>query len=188
MKIKTIWHLRNLTGLAIKKVLICIITLCLMIHYGWNKAQGGEPSLQNKIFSKTLEDSTQITKLRKKSPTGAMIRSLVFPGLGQIYNEQYIKAGIVLAGQSTLIGFSFYYNNRARESPTPLEKEFYKDRRNLMYWLIGAATLLSMLDAYIDAHLYDFDTGPDLAIRIGTLNDSFRSDGVDFGFSLRAKF
>ncbi len=115
-----------------------------------------------------------------------MIRSLVFPGLGQFYNEQYIKAAIVLAGQGTRIGFSFYYKNRA--SKIPLEEEFYKDRRNLMYWWIGAATLLSMLDAYIDAHLYDFDTGPDLAIRIGALNDSFGADGVDFGFSLRAEF
>ncbi len=116
------------------------------------------------------------------------MRSLAFPGLGQFYNEQYIKAAIVLGGQGTLIGFSIYYNNIVKKSTISAEKEFYKDRRNLMFWWIGAATLLSMLDAYIDAHLYDFDTGPDLAIRIGALNDSFGADGVDFGFSLRAEF
>ncbi len=149
--------------------------------------ESGSPFNQN-FAKKSVEDSTKNTKLETKSPKGAMIRSLVFPGLGQFYNEQYIKAAIVLAGQGTLIGFSFYYNNRARESTTPLEKDFYKDRRNLMYWWIGAATLFSMLDAYIDAHLYDFDTGPDLAIRIGALNDSFGADGVAFGFSLRAEF
>lgn len=152
------------------------------------KAQESGLFLNRNFVKKSVEDSTKSVKLKTKSPKSAMIRSLVFPGLGQFYNEQYIKAVIVLAGQSTLIGFSFYYNSRARESATPLEKDFYKDRRNLMYWWIGAATLLSMLDAYIDAHLYDFDTGPDLAIRIGALNDSFGSTGVDFGFSLRAKF
>ena len=152
------------------------------------KAQESGSSFNQNFEKKSVEDSTRNTKLKTKSPKGAMIRSLMFPGLGQFYNEQYIKAAIVLAGQGTLIGFTFYYNNRASKSTTPLEKEFYQDRRNLMYWWIGAATLLSMLDAYIDAHLYDFDTGPDLAIRIGALNDSFGADGVDFGFSLRAEF
>ena len=152
------------------------------------KARESGSSFNQNFEKKIVEDSTKNTKLKTKSPKSAMIRSLVFPGLGQFYNEQYIKAAIVLAGQGTLIGFSFYYNNKASNSTTPLEKEFYQDRRNLMYWWIGAATLLSMLDAYIDAHLYDFDTGPDLAIRIGALNDSFGADGVDFGFSLRAEF
>jgi len=169
------------------KGLIAALILSSMIFSSPNaRAQESGSAFNQHFAKKSVEDSTKNTKLKTKSPKGAMVRSLVFPGLGQFYNEQYIKAAIVLAGQGTLIGFSFYYNNRARE--IPLEEEFYKDRRNLMYWWIGAATLLSMLDAYIDAHLYDFDTGPDLAIRIGALNDSFGADGVDFGFSLRVEF
>lgn len=152
------------------------------------KAQENSSFFNQNLMKKSVGDSTKNTKLKMKSPKGAMIRSLVFPGLGQFYNEQYIKAVIVLAGQSTLVGFSFYYNRKAREGTTSFEKEFYKDRRNLMYWWMGAATLLSMLDAYIDAHLYDFDTGPDLALRIGALSENLESNGVNFGFSLRAQF
>jgi len=168
-------------------IVAVILSSTIFIAPNANAQESG--SFFNQSFvKKSVEDSTKDAKLKTKSPKAAMIRSLVFPGLGQFYNEQYVKAAIVLAGQGTLVGFLFYYNNRARESTSPLEKEFYEDRRNLMYWWIGAATLLSMLDAYIDAHLYDFDTGPDLAIRIGALNDSFGADGVNFGFSLRAEF
>lgn len=169
--------------------LIPAVILSSTIFFASNaKAQESTPFFNQSFVKKSVEDSTKNFKLKAKSPKGAMIRSLVFPGLGQFYNEQYIKAAIVLAGQGTLVGFLFYYNERASESTTPLDKEFYEDRRNLMFWWIGAATLLSMLDAYIDAHLYDFDTGPDLEIRIGALNDSFGAGGVDFGFSLRAEF
>ncbi len=166
------------------------------------KGQESSALVSQNFEKKSVEDSTKNTKLKTKSPKGAMIRSLVFPGLGQFYNGQYIKAVIVLAGQSTLIGFSFYYNNELRKSTAALEKStttldmelyasakaFYRDQRNRMYWFIGAATLLSMLDAYIDAHLYEFDTGPDLALRIGALDQTSTPSRVDFGFSLRANF
>ncbi|MFQ5752682.1 MAG: DUF5683 domain-containing protein, partial [bacterium] len=66
----------------------------------------------------------------------------------------------------------------------------YIDRRNLTYWVIAGFTLLSMLDAYIDAYLFDFDAGPDLAMRIGTLQNyqGGSISGPVLGFSLRAKF
>jgi len=171
------------------KSLIAAVILSSAIFVESNaNAQESSPLFNQTFVKKSVEDSTKNAKLERKSPKGAMIRSMVFPGLGQFYNEQYIKAAVVLAGQGTLVGFIIYYNNLAKKSATSAEMEFYQDRRNLMYWWIGAATLLSMLDAYIDAHLYDFDTGPDLAIRIGALNDSFGADGVNFGFSLRAEF
>ncbi|MBD3232185.1 MAG: hypothetical protein GF315_00515 [candidate division Zixibacteria bacterium] len=39
----------------------------------------------------------------KPNPTGALLRSIAFPGWGQIYNRKYIKAGIFAIGEGLLI-------------------------------------------------------------------------------------
>ena len=149
----------------------------------------------NKIQKITIQqaqkDSTRKVTLNKKSPKGAMIRSLVFPGWGQWYNEQKIKAVLVFSLESFLLRLSVYYPHKAANSVSGSQAElFYKDKRNLTYLWIGGFTLLSMLDAYIDAHLYDFDSGPDLDLRIGVLNESITEKGKRkyLGFSLRATF
>lgn len=167
-----------------------VLTFFLIFHNGWNQAKCTEPVFQKKSFAKTLEDSTQMTKLRKKSPTGALLRSLVFPGLGQWYNEQKIKAAIAFSAESFLVGLAVYFNNKAKQSePGSTERNFYKDRRNLTFWVLGGVTLFSMIDAYVDAYLYDFDTGPELALRLGTLPTSTSMERpFGLGLSLRAKF
>ncbi len=120
-----------------------------------------------------------------------MLRSLAVPGWGQLYNGKWFKALLVVAAQGTLISLAVYYDGIADDFPVQSnEREFYLDRRNLMFWLMGATKLLSMLDAYIDAHLYDFDTGPELGLRIGSLQSPHSGPlhtGL-VGVSLQARF
>lgn len=174
------------------KYLTYVVSIYLLLTYFLCiNAQGAAPKFKKESLVKSLEDSTQNTKLRKKSPTGALLRSMVFPGWGQWYNEQKIKAAVVFTAEGFLIGFAVYLNKKVTDSePGSSERIFYTDRRNLTYWLIGGVTLLSMLDAYVDAYLYDFDTGPDLALRIGTLPAS--SNPVEtsriVGLAIRAEF
>ena len=40
---------------------------------------------------------------------------------------------------------------------------FYENNRNRMAWYLVAAIILSVMDAYVDAHLYGFDVSDDLA-------------------------
>jgi hypothetical protein len=119
-----------------------------------------------------------------------MLRSLVFPGWGQWYNQQKIKSLLVFSGEGTLIGLAIYYNQKANESTAASDQVFYQDRRNLMFWFIGGFTLLSMLDAYIDAYLYDFDTGPNLNLRAGFWENRTgeKTIGSQMGISLRLIF
>ncbi len=134
-------------------------------------------------------DSTVTARRQAKSPRGAMLRALV-PGWGQFYNGQVIKGMIVVAGQGTLIGLSLYYDQESKNFPVgSQDKDLYIDRRNLTFWLMGGLTLLSMLDAYIDAHLFGFDTGPDLGLRLGAIRSPVLAlTPVSLGMSLRAKF
>ena len=127
-------------------------------------------SLQN-----AAQDSLSSVQVKTKSPTWAMIRSGLVPGWGQFYNEQHIKSGLVFAIEGLLIGGAVVEHQRAEDdhreyedvSKSDQEREDawlrYSrriDRRNTYLWYLAGAKFLSMVDAYVDAHLYRFDQGP----------------------------
>lgn len=117
-------------------------------------------------FSQTQPLESAKDTVITKNPTGAMVRSILVPGLGQFYNGKWFK-GIVIAGTEVgLIANAVVLNQWANEAETDDERYFYLDNRNLSFWLIGATILYSMTDAYVDAHLFDFDDSPDLAFFI----------------------
>ena len=121
-----------------------------------------------------------------KSPMGAMLRSIAVPGWGQLYNGKWFKAILVCGTEVGLIVNAVYQNQMAVQSKIPLEREWYQDNRNRSVWWLLAAILFSMADAYVDAHLYDFDESPDLSLRIDTLHFGNEMDPI-FSLSLSMK-
>lgn len=106
-----------------------------------------------------------------KKPLNAVLYSAFIPGGGQIYNGKYIKAGIVVGVQSYLIGSAVYhhdkrsdYARRADQAISSTEiaameskRNEYRDLERNDYWWIGITAVLSIADAFVDAHLYDFE-------------------------------
>ena len=88
-----------------------------------------------------------------KSPWGAALRSVFFPGWGQWYNESYYKSALYF-GLVSAVGYNVYHNNRLyRETGA----ETYKDQRSRYYWYLGLTYLFMVLDAQVDAWLFKFD-------------------------------
>lgn len=112
-----------------------------------------------------------VTALCGVNPTHAMLYSAFIPGGGQLYNQAYVKASVVIGLQSYLIGTAFYhdskmddYKSKASSSSDPYltqsyrqRAEEFKDKRTSDIWWIGITAALSVLDAYVDAHLADFE-------------------------------
>jgi len=104
------------------------------------------------------------------SPTRAIVYSAFIPGGGQLYNKAYIKAGVVIAVQGYLIGSTIHldnkvdeYRKKANDATDPILMQLYservddyKERRTSNIWWMGITAALSMMDAYVDAHLADF--------------------------------
>ncbi len=103
-----------------------------------------------------------------KSPTGAMLRSAIIPGWGQFYNKAYWKIPIIWGASA---GFIYYWiwNNNLYKSNADLYsrtgengyyelREFYRDQRDLNGVFLFITYLLNIVDAYVDAHLFDFST------------------------------
>ena len=127
-----------------------------------NMAQNFNPGVLNTGIMQEF-DKNDTTKFTTKSPTGAMIRSLVFPGWGQFYNKKYFKAILVCGVEIGLIANSIYLNQKYLKSETDNEREFYINNRNISNWWLVGVILISMADAYVDAHLHNFDESPDLS-------------------------
>ncbi len=111
-----------------------------------------------------------------RSPMGALLRSVVVPGWGQLYNRKYIKAGLVAGFETFFLIKAVDWWRRTEDqydlvqnSPEELQPfEFaryqnYRQNRNDYLWAAGITIFLSMFDAYVDAHLagFDIDVTPD---------------------------
>lgn len=115
-------------------------------------------------------DSVDYEKRLYQNPTVGLFKSMLIPGLGQIGNRQYIKAGIVIGLQSWLITSAVKHGRDAsdlkaqfNESTDNNERNALydqylnsKDQRNKFTWFAVIVTFVSMFDAYSDAHLSGF--------------------------------
>ena len=135
-------------------------------------------------------DSTAFTPeklpIPQKSPMNAVAYSLLFPGLGQIYVESYWKVPVIVgaAGFFTyqIIHNNTLYSDKAAEYDAAIaagksafsaevtllkrQKDFYNNNRDLnALWLLGVYGIAAV-DAYVGAHLFDFDVSDNLSLRI----------------------
>ena len=114
-----------------------------------------------------------------KSASTAMLLSAILPGAGQLYNESYWKVPVIaglggyfvvefLKNNSTYLDYRDQYEESLKTTPggdTELltYREFYRDQRDTFAWYFLILYAVNILDAYVDASLFDFDVGGDLA-------------------------
>ena len=119
--------------------------------------------------NQTTIDTTTVTSEKfemQKSPWGAVLRSAIIPGWGQIYNESYWKVPIIW-GLTGWFVYAWIDNNKQYKDYRDLYSEtgnsryqrlrdFYLDQRDEFAIYIAITYLLNLVDAYVDAHLFDF--------------------------------
>ena len=122
------------------------------------------------------------------TPSKAAFYSSIVPGLGQIYTGKYWKVPIIYGGLGASGYFYFYqtkqmnsfrdiykrriagytddkYANRILQNDQLIQgMNFHKRYRDLAVLYFMGFYLLNILDANIDAHLYDFDVSDDLSL------------------------
>lgn len=112
-------------------------------------------------------DFVEAREKKVKIPMQAAGLSLILPGGGQIYNQQYLKAGLIASLELAFAGRFVYhylesekyyqdYEKSLLQSDLDRYNDFYYKRQNDLWWL-GITIFLSMIDAYVDAHLFDFE-------------------------------
>lgn len=150
--------------------------------------------------SEHLADKQEISDTVYHSPKKAAVYSAILPGLGQIYNRKYWKTPIVYAGFGTFIYFITFNNKGFKDFkqaykdfpdyklnyPYPLTLEqidrgiiYYKRWRDLSILGTLGFYLLQIIDATVDAHLFNWEVGEDI---------SFYIKPAEFDYPLRNGF
>jgi hypothetical protein len=124
--------------------------------------------------SAKIVHSDSVSQVIPKSSKRAMIYSAIVPGLGQWYNGKKLKALVIFGTEIGLLINSMdlnqkYQVEKVRLTTDPLYDkraiDFYLNNRNLSTWWLVGVTLFSVLDAYVDAQLNDFDESPTLGFK-----------------------
>lgn len=134
----------------------------------------------------------------QKSTLGAVWRSFVVPGWGQIYVESYWKAPLFFGASAGLVGLIIYNNSLYQDfalqidnlaEPTDSElailkskREFYRDQRDMSAFYLLGVYVLAAVDAYVGAHLYDFNVDDNISAGIAPGRNSFVAIRINYHF------
>ncbi|UCF78991.1 MAG: hypothetical protein JSW03_01635 [Candidatus Eiseniibacteriota bacterium] len=136
--------------------LIVFSCLCVSVHTACQAGTSPQPSRARP----PVEPSYRV-----------MLRSLVYPGWGQLYNGSSTKAVVVFASETALLGMIYHESREATKAydahlaaPDPnaaarLYEEYerhFERRESFIWWTVGLV-LFSMADAYVDANLTTFE-------------------------------
>jgi len=138
-----------------------------------------------------VADAMATAKIREEeiqhSPAKAAYYSFILPGMGQAYNKKYWKIPLVYGalGASTYVTIDNrnkhrLYREEIERRTANLPAKFRPNldegrlQENLEYWrkwrdfgyvATGAVYFLNIVDATVDAHLYEYDVDDDLGFR-----------------------
>ena len=135
--------------------------------------------------------------MREYDPNKAALWSAVLPGAGQIYNGRAWKAPIVWGGLATFTALAIWNNNAANEydelakraeaepdNPELRSVAAYERGRDQairyrdLNIILGVLWYgLNIMDAYVDAHLKEFEVNDNLSLQ---LKPKLYTDGTQF--------
>lgn len=186
------------------------VVLILCIHFGLNAQQTEGVNITNEV------DTIKKPAAYVHSPKKATIYAMVLPGLGQAYNKKYWKIPIVYAGFGTIGYFisnntkyfrqykeAYIYASGGKVGPAPNEyglkytadqlstmMDYYNRNVEVSYIALGLWYILTIVDADVDAHFFNYDVSEDLSLNLSPdivpsyYPGSFASSGI----SLKLKF
>ncbi len=115
------------------------------------------------------------------TPLGALWRSLVVPGWGQLYYGSAPKAVLFFGASATVAGIVVWNNSRyadadrryqqydstdSRKQLALREREFYRDQRDIAALWLVAIYALNAMDAYVGGHMASFPIGSSAHVRL----------------------
>lgn len=170
------------------------------------------------FYLASVVDALMVYNKDQHSPAAATIFSTLVPGLGQVYNQKYWKVPVVYGLLSTGY-FLVDWNNRGYQrfkkallyatddDPATIDefngqrssdelrliKNSYRRYRDLCFLGTTFAYILNIIDANVDANLYDWDVSNDLSLKfepsLNSINLASENSGQPaFGLSCKITF
>ena len=186
----------------IATMLFIFLTINVSAQQTDNDEDDNETSSTIKL--KPFPDS--IFKFNVKVPVAkrAGLYSALLPGLGQVYNKQYWKLGVVVAATGAVTGFMIFntkkYNTYqqaylGRIDTDPATTDTFTNyqtsdidllrktyRKYVEYTVIAGTVcyLINILDAFTSAHLKTFDMSKNISFKASPYYDTRKQFGIKF--------
>ncbi|WP_048826048.1 DUF5683 domain-containing protein [Hymenobacter sp. DG25B] len=172
---------------GLRLILLTSLPALLLASQGWAQAVTASPLARDSTRRTERLLGWQVTRPKK-----AALLSAVLPGAGQIYNRKFWKLPLVYGAiGGAIIGEQHYqrlyqeytrgYEARMDGNPKTIDKgehsgqevsddnvyavlKSYRTSRDQWIGGIALAYTLNIVDALVDAHLYDFDISNDLSL------------------------
>jgi hypothetical protein len=166
-----------------------------------------------KVVSDLENANGPTRKTLKLNPTKAGLYSAVLPGLGQVYNKKYWKVPIVLGAVGAGVGIAVWNDTQykkyreyyiAKLNGTPNEfvdshpwldkvalgnaQDRSKRQRDYAIAITGLIYILNIVDAVVDAQLYEPRHDPDLSFAPTVVQDQYGFAPPKTGLSLSYRF
>ncbi|WP_436516708.1 DUF5683 domain-containing protein [Ekhidna sp. To15] len=169
-----------------KKLVFVLGFICVSFI---SSAQDQPVLIDDSTFVRAEEDAELFEEISELNPQRAALLSAILPGMGQVYNSQYWKVPIVLAGVLTF-GHFINYNNKvyhglrnaallsskgltnpyasiiSTESSLVRSRDVFRRNRDFLIILGSAFYILQIVDAHVSAHLEEFKINDKLAFGI----------------------
>lgn len=168
----------------LKKHLNRKLVIILIIMFGFLSELQISYSENDSLKTVQTDTTTKSAKEMIKSPTGAVLRSLALPGWGQYYVESYWKVPIILAGYGTVVFFIIDNNSKYKTAANEFanyigtdatekdylyrKREYFRDYRDMNILYLAGIYLISCVDAYVGANLYEFNVDDKLTLNYHT--------------------
>ena len=170
-----------------------------------------KPKSEMEVLS-DINVANTISSSPKYSPTKAGLYSAVLPGLGQYYNKKYWKIPVVWGAIGTGVGVALYNNKQYKRYRDAFVAELNgqthefsgipgidknvlgnaqdsaKRQRDYAIAISGLLYILNIVDAVVDAHLYEGKHDPDLAIAPALIQNNLGFSNAKAGLSFNYKF
>lgn len=171
-----------------KACLIVVLTF-FSLQLWAQKGDSIPPVPQEKVQMIFMDSVKMARKNRLPVPKKALLYSFMLPGAGQVYNGRWWKAPFALGAMGGM-GYLVYFNNdyyqrlkkalelELQDQPHEFSdfnlgvnglranRDSYDKNRQLSYVGVVAVYGLIAIEAFVDAHLQNFDMNEDLSWRI----------------------
>ncbi|MEF8983368.1 MAG: DUF5683 domain-containing protein [Bacteroidales bacterium] len=136
----------------------------------------------------TAQETPADTLDNEYSPRKAALLSAAFPGMGQVYNNKIWKVPIVYVGVGVIyyaydFNATFYeeyktaftrfangeiqeYKGITSEEGLKRAKDYYRRNRDMNVLIMAGWYLVQIIDATVDAYMFNFDVSEDLSLNI----------------------
>lgn len=131
----------------------------------------------------------------KGEPGRAALYSLIAPGGGQIYNRRPVKAGLAILADATAVGVAIYWSREFNMwtdqyrlfldegipvngfitdiSTLERQRNTLRQYRDYSWAAVGVVHLITVVEAFVDRHLLEFDMDEDLTLEMFSIKDPY---------------